>query len=43
MDRTSRTIMKISKFKSMGFPIAKPTRTTRGALKSAVWMEGPKQ
>ncbi len=43
MDRTSRAIMKISKLRSMGLLEIQPTMTTRGALKRAVWMEGPRQ
>lgn len=35
--------MKISKFKSMGFPKAQPTMTTNGALKRAVCSDGAKQ
>lgn len=40
---TSRAIMKISKLRSIGLPMAQPTSTTSGALKSAVWIEGPRQ
>lgn len=35
--------MNISKFRSIGLPRAHPMRTTKGPLKSAVWIEGPRQ
>lgn len=35
--------MKISKLRSMFLSMAQPTRTTSGALKRAVWIEGPMQ
>jgi hypothetical protein len=35
--------MKISKFRSISLPRIQPTMTTKGALKSAVWIEGPMQ
>lgn len=43
MDKTSRTIMKISKLRSISLPMNQPTMTTSGALKRAVWIEGPMQ
>lgn len=43
MDRTSNAIMKISKLRSIGLPRAHATRTTSGALKRAVWIDGPRQ
>lgn len=43
MARTSKAIMNISKLRSMFFPMAQPIMTTSGPLKSAVWIEGPRQ
>jgi hypothetical protein len=43
IDIMSSTTMKISKLRSIGLPRPQPTITTRGPLKSAVCMDGPRQ
>lgn len=35
--------MNISKFRSISLPRPHPTMTTKGALKRAVWIDGPRQ
>ena len=43
MAKTRRVTRKISKLRSSGFPRHQETMITKGALKRAVWMEGPRQ